>query len=136
LKAITTVGTNERPGILTQPVWLVADSDPVDNHAISRGRWIRKRLLGDAVPDSASWSPENLLYSPKLTRWRAGQTAEVQLKLRVMGTYAATAPYDCPKSNAIFDEACKVLEKEPLRSCSMMRYINAPEHDSPKNPHF
>ena len=51
----------------------------------------------------------------KLTRWRAGKTDEVQLKLRVMGTYSDTAPYDCPKSKLIFDEACKVLEKEPLK---------------------
>ena len=51
----------------------------------------------------------------KLTRWRAGKTEEVQLKLRVMGTYGGTAPYgNCPKSKRIFDEACKALEKEPL----------------------
>ena len=51
LKAITTVDTKERLGILTHPNWLVAHSDAMDNHAISRGRWIRERLLGDAVPD-------------------------------------------------------------------------------------
>ena len=51
LKAITTVDTSERLGILTHPVWLVAHSDAMDNHAISRGRWVRERLLGDAVPD-------------------------------------------------------------------------------------
>ncbi|MEJ6523337.1 MAG: DUF1588 domain-containing protein [Opitutales bacterium] len=51
LKAITTVDTHERLGILTHPVWLVAHSDAMDNHAILRGRWIRERLLGDAVPD-------------------------------------------------------------------------------------
>ena len=50
----------------------------------------------------------------KLTRWRAGQTEEVQLKLRAMGTYSDTAPYNCPKSKRIFDEACLVLAKEPL----------------------
>ncbi len=50
----------------------------------------------------------------KLTRWRAGKTEEVQLQLRIMGTYSATAPFNCPKSKKIFDEACKVLEKEPL----------------------
>ncbi|MCE9608705.1 MAG: DUF6288 domain-containing protein [Chthoniobacter sp.] len=50
----------------------------------------------------------------KLTRWRAGKTEDVLLKLRVMGTYAETAPYNCPKSKKIFDEACKALEKEPL----------------------
>jgi hypothetical protein len=51
LKAITTVDPNDRLGILTHPAWLVAHSDAMDNHAISRGRWIRERLLGDAVPD-------------------------------------------------------------------------------------
>ncbi|MFT4549820.1 MAG: hypothetical protein ACI9MB_003795 [Verrucomicrobiales bacterium] len=51
LKAITTVNPNERLGILTHPTWLVSHSDAMDNHAILRGRWIRERLLGDAVPD-------------------------------------------------------------------------------------
>ena len=32
-----------------------------------------------------------------------------------MGTYSDTAPYDCPKSKRIFEEACKALEKEPLQ---------------------
>jgi len=50
-----------------------------------------------------------------LTRWRAGNVAEVQLKLRVMGRYASTAPYDCLKSRLILEDACKVLEKEPLQ---------------------
>ena len=49
-----------------------------------------------------------------LTRWRAGKTDQVQLKLRVMGTYSDTAPYNCPKSKRIFEEACKHLEQEPL----------------------
>ena len=51
----------------------------------------------------------------KLTRWRAGKTEEVQLKLRVLGTYSDTAPYNCPKSKRILEEACNALEKEPLR---------------------
>jgi len=50
----------------------------------------------------------------RVTRWRAGKTEEVELRLRVLGTYAATAPYDCAKSKKIFDEACKALEKESL----------------------
>ena len=48
---LTTTKTDERIGMLTQPSWLVSHSDAVDNHAISRGRWIRERLLGGAVPD-------------------------------------------------------------------------------------
>lgn len=50
----------------------------------------------------------------KLTRWREGKTEDVSLKLRVMGSYSATAPYDCPKSKLIFADACKALEKETL----------------------
>ncbi len=50
----------------------------------------------------------------KLTVWRGGKSQEVELKLRVLGTYADTAPFDCPKSKLIFDEACKALAKEKL----------------------
>lgn len=67
LKAITTVDTNERLGILTHPVWLVAHSDAMDNHAISRGRWIRERLLGDAVPDIPITVDAKLPDEPKST---------------------------------------------------------------------
>jgi len=50
----------------------------------------------------------------KLTCWREGKTLELQIKLRVMGTYAATAPYHCEKSKRIYEEACAALAKEPL----------------------
>ncbi len=52
----------------------------------------------------------------KLTRWRAGKVEEVQLKLKVMGTYSETAPYNCPKSKRIYEDACIMLAKEPLES--------------------
>ena len=48
---LTTLPDSQRKGILTHPSWLVSHSDAMDNHAILRGRWIRERLLGDAVPD-------------------------------------------------------------------------------------
>jgi hypothetical protein len=49
-----------------------------------------------------------------LTRWRTGKTEQVKLKMRVLGRYSETAPFNCPKSKIIFDEACRSLEKEPL----------------------
>ena len=49
-----------------------------------------------------------------LTLSRAGKRQEARLKLRIMGTYSATAPFNCPKSKKIFEEACKVLEREPM----------------------
>ncbi len=44
-----------------------------------------------------------------LTRWRAGQTEEVVVKLAVLGNYSATAPYSCHKSKAILEQGCKLL---------------------------
>ena len=70
-----------------------------------------RKSIAAAIQEAEKESNGGIL---KLTRWRAGKTEEVQLKLRVMGTYSDTAPYDCPKSKRILEEACKVLEKEPL----------------------
>ncbi|MEI6809323.1 MAG: DUF6288 domain-containing protein [bacterium] len=47
----------------------------------------------------------------KLLVWRNGKELQVDLKLRVMGTYSDTAPYDCPKSSKIFDEGCAYIVK-------------------------
>ncbi len=44
-----------------------------------------------------------------LTRWRAGKKEEVVLTLPVLGSYSATAPYDCPKSSRILEQGCKTL---------------------------
>jgi len=42
---------DHRIGILTHPSWLIAHSANFDNQPIQRGRWIRERLLGGAIPD-------------------------------------------------------------------------------------
>jgi hypothetical protein len=44
-----------------------------------------------------------------LTRWRAGKTGEIVVKLPVLGTYSATAPFDCQKSARILKNGCKAL---------------------------
>lgn len=44
-----------------------------------------------------------------LTRWRAGRTEQVVLQLPVLGSYSATAPYDCPKSTRILEQGCRAL---------------------------
>jgi hypothetical protein len=44
-----------------------------------------------------------------LARWRAGEVEEVVLPLAVLGSYSATAPFDCAKSRAIFERGCEVL---------------------------
>lgn len=70
-----------------------------------------RKSMGMAIQEAEKESAAGVL---KLTRWRAGKTEEVELKLPVIGTYSETAPYDCPKSKRIFDDACKLLEQEPL----------------------
>ena len=44
-----------------------------------------------------------------LTRSREGRSMEVVVKLPVLGTYSATAPYDCPKSKRILEQGCRAL---------------------------
>lgn len=44
-----------------------------------------------------------------LTRWRAGAPTEVVVRIPVLGTYSATAPYHCPKSKRILELGCKDL---------------------------
>lgn len=51
----------------------------------------------------------------KLVRWRAGKTEDVRLKLKVLGTYAPTAPYDCPKSKRIFEQGCEAIAKRGFK---------------------
>ncbi len=70
-----------------------------------------RKSIAYAIQEAEKESTGGIL---KLKIWRAGETLDVQLKLRVMGTYSDTAPWNCPKSKKILDEACKILEKEPL----------------------
>ena len=48
----------------------------------------------------------------QLIRWRKGQSANVEVKLPVLGCYSDTAPYDCPKSKAIFEQGCRLIAKK------------------------
>ncbi len=66
-RTLTTLPKDQRMGILTHPSWLVSHSDAMDNHAILRGRWIRERLLGDAVPDVPITVDAMLPDEPKST---------------------------------------------------------------------
>jgi hypothetical protein len=66
-----------------------------------------------------------------LTRWRAGQSEEVVVKLPVMGSFSATAPFDCPKSKRIFEQGIKTLaarmaaEDYPKKTDGIPRSLNA-----------
>jgi hypothetical protein len=77
-----------------------------------------------------------------LTRWRDGKTEEVVLKLPVLGTYGATAPYDCPKSKRIFEQGCKALAERmqdaayPKTQSHITRSLNALALLASGNPQY
>ena len=54
-----------------------------------------RRSIATAIQEAEKESNNGVL---KLSVWRAGKPQDLQLKLRVMGTYSATAPFNCPKS--------------------------------------
>lgn len=60
-----------------------------------------------------------------LIRWRAGKTENVEITLPVMGTYSAMAPYDCQKSQKIFEQGCEAIAKRGLRKVSIPNNLNA-----------
>jgi hypothetical protein len=60
----------------------------------------------------------------RLLRWRAGKSEAVELKLAVLGSYSATAPYDCPKSKRIFELGCASLAKRMVNEQAYARNLN------------
>ncbi|CAN5880667.1 hypothetical protein BH11VER1_BH11VER1_31090 [soil metagenome] len=64
--------------------------------------------------------------SLSLIRWRDGKSDTITLKLPVLGSYSATAPFDCPKSKLILEQGCKAIAaritagtgpREPITRC-------------------
>ena len=64
-----------------------------------------------------------------LNRWRAGKSEEVIVKLRVLGSYGDTAPFDCAKSKRILEQGCKALAEKVARLShnedAIVRSLNA-----------
>ena len=64
-----------------------------------------------------------------LIRWRECNTTKAVLQLPVMGSYARTAPFDCPKSKRIFEQGCEALARKmkanPDEGNRITRSLNA-----------
>lgn len=75
-----------------------------------------------------------------ITRWREGQTEEIVITLPVLGTYSATAPYDCPKSKRIVELSGKALatslEKKGGNGDPIVRALNGLGLLATGNPEF
>ncbi|HOD83367.1 MAG: hypothetical protein BWX88_02916 [Planctomycetes bacterium ADurb.Bin126] len=61
----------------------------------------------------------------RLIRWRTGKREAVQLKLPVLGAYAATAPFACPKSKRIFEQGCEAIARAGLDKVTIPNCLNA-----------
>ncbi|MHC4409429.1 MAG: DUF6288 domain-containing protein, partial [Planctomycetota bacterium] len=64
-----------------------------------------------------------------LIRWRKGKTTKADVRLPVLGAYAATAPFECRKSQRIFERGCEALARrmkaEPNKGNPILRSLNA-----------
>lgn len=54
--------------------------------------------------------------SLELIRWRNGKRENVVIKIPVLGSYAPTAPYNCPKSARILERGCKAIAEKGFRN--------------------
>jgi len=65
-----------------------------------------RKAFGQAITDAERTESKGVL---RLIRWRQGKEDEVSLRLKALGAYADTAPYDCPKSRAILENGYRYL---------------------------
>ena len=88
-------------GVLTKgDVILGVGSEAFDHDA--------RLLLAQAITEAEQEKNKGIL---RLQIWRDGKPSQVELKLPVMGTYSATAPYDCEKSKRILKQGCDAIAK-------------------------
>ena len=84
------------------------------------GSGIQNNLFADNAPRLLSLAiteAEKQENGGKLTLnvWRKGKTIPVTISLPVLGTYSATAPYKCPKTEAIIKNAVEsIIKNESL----------------------
>ncbi len=64
-----------------------------------------------------------------ISRWRAGKSEDIVVKIPVLGSYSATAPFDCTKSQRILDLGCKTLAEKVAKPSehqdAIVRSLNA-----------
>ena len=85
---------------------VLAVGDVLLGVAGSRFTFDPRTELGRAITTAESTAGGGKL---RLQRWRAGKEQEVVVALPVLGSYAATAPFDCRKSERLLARGCAVL---------------------------
>ncbi|MFO8026670.1 MAG: DUF6288 domain-containing protein [Opitutales bacterium] len=78
--------------------------------------------------DLLVWRPETKVQNGQRVpvEPRTGETISLTVELEVMGTYSATSPWDCPKSQKIIDQAAAVARRElaKQRGEGIPEYLN------------
>ncbi len=118
--AITTVAKNSPAAEVLQIGDVILGIDAQPFAADPRTELGRALTLAESEPGHGQLS---------LLRWRGGTTQTVVVQLPVLGSYNATAPYDCPKSQRILEQGCAALARrmaEPsYRPDPIPRSLNA-----------
>jgi hypothetical protein len=77
--------------------------------------------LGQAITAAESKAGGGKL---RLLRWRAGKQQEVVVKVPVLGSWSATAPFQCAKSERLLERGCEALA-ERLAAPDYGRHLDA-----------
>jgi len=80
-----------------------------------------RRVLGKAIVEAEKKKNKGKL---DLRIWRDGKEIDIVLTLKVMPTPSPSAPYNCPKTDAIVNNACDFLKAKELKP-GWIGYINA-----------
>lgn len=75
-----------------------------------------RKAFGSAITDAEKTGAGNL----RIKRWRAGTTTDEDIPMAIMEDYTATAPYSCPKSDAILAAARNKLVSDLLANSSFL----------------
>ncbi len=75
-----------------------------------------RKAFGAAIGDAESPGAGTL----RVKRWRAGTTTDVNIAITIMGNYADTAPYSCPKSALILANARTSLVSQLLADSNFL----------------
>jgi hypothetical protein len=62
-----------------------------------------RKAFGHAITEAEKTENQGIL---NLLVWRKGESMAIKLKLRVMGSYSGTSPYNCTKSQKILEAGC------------------------------
>lgn len=111
-----TLPSSQRAGILTQPSWLIAHSNNVENQPIHRGKWIREHLLGGTIPDTPINVDAKLPDEPEHTlRERMRYTREAYCWSCHQRMNPLGLPFECFDQHGQFRSEEKVVTGEDRR---------------------